>query len=44
MKKKEHGKTLNEWLTELPGIDDIPFSVDRQTLYRIADLYERLRS
>jgi predicted Rossmann-fold nucleotide-binding protein len=38
--KKKRSKTLAHWLTELPGIEDIPFSVDRRGLYRISDVYK----
>jgi hypothetical protein len=37
--KKKRGATLAEWLMQLPGLDSIPFEIDRRGLYRIADLY-----
>jgi predicted Rossmann-fold nucleotide-binding protein len=37
--KKKRGETLAQWLNRLPGIEDIPFRVDRLSLYRVADLY-----
>ena len=37
--KKKRGETLAHWLTRLPGIEALPFDVDRRGLYRISDLY-----
>jgi predicted Rossmann-fold nucleotide-binding protein len=38
--KKKRDKTLRQWLTELHGVGDLPFSVDRRSLYRISNLYK----
>ena len=37
---KNPGAALERWLVRLPGVLDLPFSIDRRGLYRIADLYK----
>jgi predicted Rossmann-fold nucleotide-binding protein len=39
-KKKTRDRSLAQWLGRLPGIVEIPFQIDRRTLYRVSDLYK----